>query len=163
MEALGHKAGREAAAGAVFALVGGLGAGKTHWTKGFVTGTGCKAPVTSPTFGLVHQYDSATLVIYHFDFYRLQAPGEVLALGWDEYLEQGGVVIVEWADRFPEILPQGSRWLRFSVEADGVRRVHELAGPCGRTSSARDALGSSDESGGKSAGAEGQAGNDEGG
>lgn len=125
MEALGRETGRTAAAGGVFALVGGLGAGKTHWTKGFVAGTGSDAGVTSPTFGLVHQYDGPGLVTYHFDFYRLESPAELLALGWDEYLEAGGVVVVEWADRFPELLPPDSRWIRFSVLEDGSREVRE--------------------------------------
>ncbi len=124
MEALGRTAGVVAGAGAVFALTGGLGAGKTHWTKGFVAGSGSTAEVTSPTFGLVHVYDGGSAPLFHFDFYRLGSAAELLDLGWDEYLDQGGIIIVEWADKFPELLPATTRWLDFEIEADGSRQVH---------------------------------------
>lgn len=121
--------GRAAAAlmrpGVVVALVGGLGAGKTHWTKGLVAGLGCEAEVTSPTFGLVHEYPGGRMPVYHLDFYRLENPEELIALGWDEYLEAGGVVIAEWGDKFPELLPHDAIWLCFSIEADGSRSVGE--------------------------------------
>lgn len=121
--------GRAAAAfmrpGAVVALVGGLGAGKTHWTKGLVAGLGSGAEVTSPTFGLVHEYPGGRMPVFHMDFYRLENPEELLALGWDEYLEAGGVVIAEWADKFPELLPPDAIWLCFSIAADGSRTVGE--------------------------------------
>jgi tRNA threonylcarbamoyladenosine biosynthesis protein TsaE len=123
MEALGRAAAAEARVGTVIALVGGLGAGKTHWTKGFVTGIGSTASVTSPTFGLVHEYSDGRLPVFHFDFYRLESATELLALGWDEYLDQDGVVIAEWGDKFPELLPTDTLWLEFTVENDGSRSV----------------------------------------
>lgn len=125
MEALGRLAAENARPGDVIALVGGLGAGKTHWTKGFAAGLGSGAEVTSPTFGLVHEYADGRLPVFHFDFYRLESARELLALGWDEYLEQDGVIIAEWADKFPELLPEGTRWLAFRVEPDGSRTVAE--------------------------------------
>jgi tRNA threonylcarbamoyladenosine biosynthesis protein TsaE len=129
MVALGHRAASGAAPGTVIALVGGLGAGKTHWTKGFVAAMGDPVAVTSPTFSLVHEYRGGRLPVFHFDFYRLDAASELLALGWDEYLDEGGVVIVEWADKFPELLPPDTRWLKFSVEDNGHRTVTDLS--CG--------------------------------
>ncbi len=123
MIALGREAAALAEPGAVIALVGGLGAGKTHWTKGFVAGMGAEAMVTSPTFGLMHEYPGGRLPLFHLDFYRLESADEVIALGWDECLEAGGVVIAEWADKFPEILPPETVWLLFTVEADGSRTV----------------------------------------
>ncbi len=123
MEALGRAAGAEAGGGSVFALTGGLGAGKTHWTKGFVAGSGSTAEVTSPTFGLVHVYEDGPTPLYHFDFYRLDSAAELLALGWDEYLDQGGIIVAEWADKFPELLPATTRWLDFEIQADGSREV----------------------------------------
>jgi tRNA threonylcarbamoyladenosine biosynthesis protein TsaE len=123
MEALGRAAAAEARVGTVIALVGGLGAGKTHWTKGFVAGIGSTASVTSPTFGLVHEYSDGRLPVFHLDFYRLESATELLALGWDEYLDQGGVVIAEWGDKFPELLPTDTLWLEFTVENDGSRSV----------------------------------------
>lgn len=123
MEQLGHAAAAEARPGSVIALVGGLGAGKTHWTKGFVAGMGSPAEVTSPTFGLVHEYPGGRLPVFHLDFYRLDSPEELLALGWDEYLESDGVVIAEWADKFPELLPECTTWLQFSITPDGGREL----------------------------------------
>lgn len=128
MEALGRAAAAQLSPGDVFGLIGGLGAGKTHWTKGFVAALGCDAEVTSPTFSLVHEYPAKELPVFHFDFYRLDSPDELLALGWDEYLESGGVIVAEWADKFPELLPPGTTWLRFSVDPDGGRTVELLEG-----------------------------------
>lgn len=128
MEELGRAAAAEAGVGLIIALVGGLGAGKTHWTKGFVAGMGSASEVTSPTFGLVHEYPDGRIPVYHFDFYRLGSAEELVALGWDEYLDAGGVVIAEWGDKFPELLPAGTSWRIFHIEADGRRRVCEEMG-----------------------------------
>lgn len=123
MQALGALAAEDARAGDVFALVGGLGAGKTHWTKGFVAGLGSAAEVTSPTFGLVHEYPGGRLPVFHLDFYRLEDERELLAIGWDELLEQDAVIVAEWADRFPSLLPPGTVRLDFAVEPDGSRSL----------------------------------------
>lgn len=123
METLGANAAQQAVAGTVIALVGGLGAGKTHWTKGFVAGLGCVSEVTSPTFGLVHEYTGGHLSVFHFDFYRLESAEELISLGWDEYLDSGAIVIAEWGDKFPELLPTTTRWLTFQIEPDGSRII----------------------------------------
>lgn len=123
MEALGRAAAALAMRGSVIALVGGLGAGKTHWTKGFVAGIGSSAEVTSPTFGLVHEYPGGRLPVFHLDFYRLEAEEELLAIGWDELLDQDGVIIAEWGDKFPGLLPPETTWLHFTVEPGGSRTV----------------------------------------
>ncbi len=123
MMALGRRFASAARGGAIYALVGGLGAGKTHWTKGFVAGLGSDEEVTSPTFGLLHEYSRGTWEVFHFDFYRIGEAAELLALGWDEYVEAGGIVIAEWADRFPELLPAETIWLEFAVLPDGARTV----------------------------------------
>lgn len=125
MTNLGRAAATEVRAGTVIALVGGLGAGKTHWTKGLVAALGSPAEVTSPTFGLVHEYPGGRLPVFHLDFYRLDTPEELIGLGWDEYLEADGVIIAEWGDKFPELLPLETRWLVFTIEADGSRTVRE--------------------------------------
>ena len=118
----GREFGEAAGAGEVFGLVGDLGAGKTHFTKGLVAGAGCETEVTSPTFSLVQEYRGGRLPVFHFDFYRIESADELLALGWDDYLDAGGLCIVEWADKFPELLPPDTRWLRFAI-ADGDRRT----------------------------------------
>lgn len=123
MENLGREASALVKPGSVIALVGGLGAGKTHWTKGFVAGVGSTAEVTSPTFGLVHEYSGGRLPVFHLDFYRLGSAAELIALGWDEYLEQDGVVVAEWGDKFPELLPLDTIWLNFTTEPDGSRII----------------------------------------
>ncbi len=125
MEALGREAAKLAGPGSVIGLVGGLGAGKTHWTKGFVAGIGSAAEVTSPTFGLIHEYSGGRRPVFHLDFYRLDSARELVALGWDELLEEGGVIVAEWADKFPELLPPDTVWRHFTVEPDGSRTVRK--------------------------------------
>ena len=123
MEDLGHNAAVVAKPGMVIALVGGMGAGKTRWTKGFVLGIGSQDEVTSPTFGLIHEYAGGRFPVFHLDFYRLESTAELISLGWDELLEQEGVVIAEWGDKFPELMPLDSVWLHFTMEPDGSRSV----------------------------------------
>jgi tRNA threonylcarbamoyladenosine biosynthesis protein TsaE len=113
-------------AGDVVALMGNLGAGKTHATKGIVAGLGSPADVSSPTFTLVHEYAGGSVPAYHFDFYRMDSASEVLNIGWDDYLDAGGIVIIEWADKFPEIVPANARWFRFIILEDDTRSVEEV-------------------------------------
>jgi tRNA threonylcarbamoyladenosine biosynthesis protein TsaE len=127
MAALGRSCGKSARAGSVFALVGDLGAGKTHWTQGFLSGIGSSVQATSPTFGLVHEYPGGRLPVFHFDFHRVTGPQEILALGWDEYLDSGGIVVAEWADRFPELFPSHTCWLEIILTENGSRIVRPLA------------------------------------
>jgi len=109
--------------GTVIGLVGNLGTGKTHWTKGFVAGLGSHAVVTSPSFGLVHEYPGGRLPVFHFDFHRIESPEELLAIGWDDYLDREGIVIAEWADKFPELIPQSANWIRIEALSNGGRRL----------------------------------------
>lgn len=129
MQELGSATAQSARPGMVIALVGDLGAGKTHWTKGFVAGIGSAMEVTSPTFGLVHEYDDGKMPVFHFDFYRIGSEEELIALGWDEYLERGGVIVAEWGNRFPELLPADTCWLHFEIQPDGGRRVRHEVNP----------------------------------
>lgn len=126
---LGREVAESLEAGAVLGLVGGLGAGKTHFSKGLAAGLGFDGTVTSPTFSLVQEYRGGRLPAFHFDFYRLESPDALLGIGWDEYLDEGGVIIAEWADRFPDLLPEEARWLRFEVCPDGSREVREIERP----------------------------------
>ena len=124
MEALGREIASGLAGGEVLALVGGLGAGKTRFTKGLVAGLGHSGEVTSPTFALVHEYREGRFPVFHLDFYRLEAQEELVGIGWDEMLAEGAVVIAEWADRFPELVPAEARVLEFEV-VEGGRMVRE--------------------------------------
>ena len=113
------------AAGDVIALCGTLGAGKTQITRGIVAGMNSQAAVTSPTFTLVHEYLDGRLPIFHFDFYRMDSAAEVIGIGWDEFLSEPGVIIVEWADMFPDLLPPHTRWFHIEPQPDGSRTVTE--------------------------------------
>lgn len=120
--------GKELAAmvspGDVVVLCGDLGAGKTHLVKGIAAGLGVSAEVTSPTFTLIHEYPGRELTLYHIDLYRLENPKEALAIGLDDYLHSEGVTVVEWGDKFPELMPQQSRWVRIRVLQDDLREIH---------------------------------------
>jgi len=126
--ALGRAYGAGARRGQVFALDGDLGAGKTQFVKGLAEAAGYTGEVTSPTFPLLHEYlpnDLEAPAIYHFDFYRLKSAEEVLDLDFDDYLESRGIMVIEWASKFPEVLPAETRWLRFEIGEGDERRIVE--------------------------------------
>ena len=116
--ALGHRLAGMLFPGAVIALVGPLGAGKTYLVRAIAEGLGIadSRAVSSPTFVLVQEYD-ARLPIYHFDAYRLRTEGEFFDLGVHEYFEGKGVSLVEWADRVPACLP--AEYLRIALRVTG--------------------------------------------
>ena len=98
---VGEKLAKTVKRGVVFTLKGDLGAGKTHFVKGFVKGLGCNALVTSPTFTLLNVYEGGDFTVYHFDMYRLSSLEEAVELGFGEYFDLNsldGVVFVEWPE-----------------------------------------------------------------
>jgi tRNA threonylcarbamoyladenosine biosynthesis protein TsaE len=122
----GHRLGALLFPGAVVALVGQLGAGKTHLTRAIAEGLGVKNPaaVNSPTFVLIQEYP-ARLPIYHFDAYRLSGSREFAELGVDEYFRGAGVCLIEWADKVEATLP--AEHLRIEIEiVDANRRRFTL-------------------------------------
>lgn len=124
--ASGAECARRAQAGDVFALCGDLGSGKTQFVKGFVAAIGSESEVTSPTFTLIHEYEGGRLPVYHFDWYRLDSADEAARLGLDEYLFGDGVCLIEWADRFRELLPANTHWLRFRIETESRRIIEKV-------------------------------------
>jgi tRNA threonylcarbamoyladenosine biosynthesis protein TsaE len=114
--------------GDVVALAGELGSGKTWFTKGLALGLGVSPDntVTSPSFTLVNEY-KGRYIFYHMDFYRLENLPEVLSAGLEEYLHERGVVALEWADRWPEMLPEKRVMVKFLI-IDGHRREITLSG-----------------------------------
>lgn len=125
MIAAGARLGGQLEPGSWIALNGPLGAGKTHFVKGIAAGLDSPDEVTSPTFGLVREYRGGRLPLFHFDFYRIESIGELLRLGWDDYADEAGAMVVEWADRFPELFPEETRWFDLIPQADGSRDVLE--------------------------------------
>jgi tRNA threonylcarbamoyladenosine biosynthesis protein TsaE len=123
--ATGRNYARNARPGDVFALTGDLGAGKTQFVKGFVAGLGSHAEVTSPTFVLVHEYENGRLPVYHFDFYRLDGSETVLRLGFDDYVFGDGVSLIEWADRYADLIPKKAKWLSFKLKGENTRVIRE--------------------------------------
>ena len=113
----------------VVSLVGNLGAGKTTLTKGIVAGLDAGDPedVSSPTYTLIHEYGNPVRV-YHVDLYRLESLAEVSGLGLEELYERPALVLIEWADRFPQILPPDHYQIRLTYAGED-RRVVELEQP----------------------------------
>ncbi len=109
--ALGHELGKAAKAGETIALVGDLGAGKTTLCQGLMSALGYEGEVTSPTFSLVQEYLGGQLEVFHFDFYRVNDEHELLDLGWDDYIDRKGLILVEWPQLFPELLPADTSWI----------------------------------------------------
>lgn len=122
-EALGWRFAEQVAPGSVLALVGELGSGKTQFTKGLVAGLGSAAAVTSPTFTIIHEYGDGKLPVYHVDLFRLEDRKRLRRLGLDDYFFGDGVCVVEWADRFPDLMPEQARWIRFEMESPERRTI----------------------------------------
>ena len=111
--------------GSVAALVGTLGAGKTKLVQAIAKYTGYdEETVSSPTFVLLHEYTGGTRPIYHFDAYRLETAEEFRRLSPDDYFEDSGLTLIEWADKFPQILPAHHLEIRIELFGETQRRVH---------------------------------------
>ena len=101
-EQLGRQLAAHLQPGDVLAYYGGLGAGKTAFTRGIAQGLGVHEPVTSPTYTIVNEYLSGRLPLFHFDMYRLHSAEELFEIGWEDYLNRGGVCAVEWSENVQE-------------------------------------------------------------
>ena len=120
---LGRMIGERAWPGAVVALVGDLGAGKTVFAKGLAEGLGVKAIVTSPTFVLMMLHEDGRMPFVHADLYRLGDQEEAELIGLPEALEGDGLSVVEWADLFPDLLPEDHLEVRLAWMQDPLRSV----------------------------------------
>ena len=121
----GEALGRELSAPAVIGLSGDLGTGKTTLIQAICRGLGAQAPVTSPTYALVHRYDAQGRPVYHVDCYRLRSPGEARDLGFDDMTREGAIVLVEWPERGGSWVPALDRRFRLAYDADPNVRVVE--------------------------------------
>lgn len=104
-EALGARLATVLPSGSVVAYRGGLGMGKTAFTRGLARGLGCTCRVTSPTFTIVNEYEGGRLPLFHFDMYRLTDADALFDIGWEDYLDRDGVCAVEWSEQVSEALP----------------------------------------------------------
>jgi tRNA threonylcarbamoyladenosine biosynthesis protein TsaE len=121
--ALGAKIAKNLEKGDIICLFGQLGSGKTVLVKGIAQGLGISiSKIISPTFVLVRQYNKSHLPLYHFDFYRLKALKDIVALGYEEYFYSEGVSVVEWADRLENLLPKEYLKVELWIKSDTQRR-----------------------------------------
>ena len=104
-ERIGAALGKVLPAGTVIAYRGDLGAGKTAFTRGLARGLGYADCVTSPTYTIVNEYLGGRLPLFHFDMYRLRSAEDLWDIGWEDYLDRGGVCAVEWSEQVAEALP----------------------------------------------------------
>lgn len=114
--AIGEEIGRQVKPGEIYALLGGLGVGKTVLTKGFARGLGISETVNSPTFTIFRIYEEGRIPLYHFDVYRIADPQEMDEIGYEDYFYGQGVCLVEWADLIAELMPENVKWI--TIEKD---------------------------------------------
>ena len=103
-EALAERLAQHLSPGDVIAYEGGLGMGKTAFTRGLARGLGYTGHVTSPTFTIVNEYEGSRLPLFHFDMYRLGGADDLFDIGWEDYLDRGGVCAVEWSENVADAM-----------------------------------------------------------
>ena len=127
-EKIGAAIGKIIPAGTVLAYRGDLGAGKTAFTRGLAAGLGYKGRVTSPTFTIVNEYEGR-IPLFHFDMYRLPDSDALFDIGWDDYLDRGGVCAVEWSEQVDDALPEDTIYVTISRHPDHDNwRIIEIEG-----------------------------------
>ena len=122
-EAVGKRLGESLKPGAVIAYQGDLGAGKTAFTRGVALGLGAKEQVTSPTYTIVNEYLSGKYPLFHFDMYRLASSDELFDIGWEDYLDRGGICAVEWSENVEEAMEDDAVRVAIRRGADDNTRV----------------------------------------
>jgi len=120
-EALGARLAESLTPGAVVAYQGGLGMGKTAFTRGLAKGLGYKGRVTSPTFTIVNEYEGGRLPLFHFDMYRLADADALFDIGWEDYLDRGGVCAVEWSEQVEDAMPPETVYVTIARHPDEER------------------------------------------
>ena len=121
-EAIGQLIGTRLQPGTVIAFEGDLGAGKTAFTRGLARGLGAADRVTSPTYTIVNEYLGGRLPLFHFDMYRLHSSDELFDIGWEDYLERGGVCAVEWSENVSDAM-EGALIIRIEKTGDTSRTI----------------------------------------
>ncbi|MBR4623016.1 MAG: tRNA (adenosine(37)-N6)-threonylcarbamoyltransferase complex ATPase subunit type 1 TsaE [Clostridia bacterium] len=121
-ENAGYELGKTLRGGDIVALNGDLGTGKTVFTRGIARALGISAPIQSPTFTIVREY-RGELRLCHFDLYRMTEAEELYEIGFDDYLDDDTVAVIEWADMFPEVIPEKAIRVGIGYCPDGRRRI----------------------------------------
>ena len=125
-EKLGAALGKILTPGTVLAYRGDLGAGKTAFTRGLARGLGYAEPVTSPTYTIVNEYLGGRLPLFHFDMYRLRSSDDLWDIGWDDYLDRGGVCAVEWSENVDDAM-ENAIYVTIHKTGENSRRI-EIGG-----------------------------------
>lgn len=120
-ESIGAALGKIVPPGTILAYRGGLGAGKTAFTRGLARGLGCTDMVTSPTYTIVNEYLTGRLPLFHFDMYRLASSDDLWDIGWEDYLERGGVCAVEWSENVADAMEDAVFVTIEKLDADARR------------------------------------------
>lgn len=120
---LGEELAAQLRPGDVVAYKGGLGAGKTAFTRGIARGLGLPDEVSSPTFALVHEHRGEGIPLFHFDLYRITGEDDLESTGFYEYLEAGGIVAVEWSENAPRAMPPGTIYVDIQTLDETTRRI----------------------------------------
>ena len=127
-EKIGAALGNILPPGTVLAYEGDLGAGKTAFTRGLAAGLGCTDMVTSPTYTIVNEYLSGRLPLFHFDMYRLSSSDDLWDIGWEDYLDRGGICAVEWSENVADAL-EGAIVVTIEKLGEDTRRITVEGGP----------------------------------
>ena len=128
-ESVGRRLAEVLSPGAVVAYRGGLGMGKTAFTRGLAAGLGYEGRVTSPTFTIVNEYEGGRLPLFHFDMYRLPDADALFDIGWEDYLDRGGVCAVEWSEQVDDALPSDTIWVTLErAEDSDASRIITIEG-----------------------------------
>ncbi len=121
-EAVGEALGKTLSPGTVIAYRGGLGAGKTAFTRGLARGLNCRETVTSPTYTIVNEYLGGRIPLFHFDMYRLRSSDDLWDIGWEDYLDRGGVCAVEWSENVADAM-EGAVTVTITRVDDNTREI----------------------------------------
>ena len=121
-EAVGAALAEVLKPGTVLAYTGDLGAGKTAFTRGLARGLGATERVTSPTYTIVNEYLSGRLPLFHFDMYRLDSSDDLWDIGWEDYLERGGICAVEWSENVTDAM-ENAIFIHIEKTGEDSRRI----------------------------------------
>ena len=121
-EKVGEALGKVLQPGTVLAYEGDLGAGKTAFTRGLARGLGATEQVTSPTYTIVNEYLSGRIPLFHFDMYRLESSDDLWDIGWEDYLDRGGVCAVEWSENVADAM-EGAIRVSIAKLSDEERKI----------------------------------------